>query len=164
MAKGVKHRDVNYEEADMEEVLNWLHTDHQATELSNYYFKRNDAGLKQFLLDNPVDGPTLYLLIEYAYAGIVSRITAYGGQVKHEKSDYPKLKSQVLALFKLEAHKRDDKTGKPLYKSKSAFINFALRKLPPMKDPNRPLTPRAISNWLEAERSSFPDHWPKSGK
>lgn len=91
-----------------------------------------------------------------------------GGHEKYLRSDYPALKAQVLAFFRDEAHKVSEVTGKPIYRSRNAFVEAAIRhcNAHPINGAETKIPePPAVHQWLIKNVTHlFPTHWRKNRK
>jgi hypothetical protein len=156
-----------------------------AEKLLDCHVNGNHAEMAVVMASTPDVSMTLCRLIDNAIEHRLVENTTKAAAIKHQKSDYPELKAQVLAFFHTDAHRCDDRTGKPIYRSKSAFLEEAravlLKELANAKqkmanaqqfteqaaalkkrdDVLQSLTPRAMGRWLDEEvRSQIPSHWP----
>jgi hypothetical protein len=158
-----KHTSVEimYEEQDLEKYMSEFVAECCAERLLECYVHERHAELAALMADTPDVSYTLRLLIEGAIRHRLTDITTRAAAKKHQDSIYGKLRAQVLAFFHADAHRCDDRTGKPLYRSKSAFLEEVQAKLlKGLPEHQQSLTTRTMAGWLEEVRSEFPSHWP----
>ena len=121
--------EIEYMEQDLEKIFPELVAECCADALLDCYISGNHAEMAKIVASTPNVSLTLCQLIEYAIEHRLIDITTRAAAEKHQRSGYGELKERVLAFFHADAHRCDDRTCKPIYRSKSAFLDVALTSL-----------------------------------